>query len=356
MFDKVGAVFQGDPSATIEALTPDNTRLRIRVFARLSDNSFGHRSFIVSGSRFEWEQSGEEWENLGGLFLSDPAANWQGDGSVRVFGRGQDNSLWVIWRTGSSWFGPERVGGEFTSAIDTVRYSTGAHVFVRGATNTILHYYYEHASSSPHNMVLHDLGGQTLGTPAAITTREGLLHIFVRGLNNGLWRKTWNGGWTDWHQIVPFITLHENSSPAVSSFLVPPSGDTKVFVFFHDSERRLRYIYFSPDETFHTALVDEREPVDINFKPDSILLFRPGELHGSLNLFATRARGEDLLHSYVAVGWEAPRFAPWTSMGGGVFSSPVTAGGYRVGGSVFVRGGDGGLYLRWWDGIRWLPA
>lgn len=356
MFESRGAAFVGNPSAVQYFASSDRRQMAVSVFARLSGGAYGHRSFLMRNGSFEPQQPGDAWQSLGGVFVSDPVAiTSRADSAIRVFGRGQDNGLWVIWTNGTSWFGPERVGGEFTSSIAAVdSEQTGMHVFVRGRDNAVWHYYYHGGSRGVADMSHHSLEGATLGGPTAVATREGRIHVFVRGLNNNLWRKNWTGSaWTEWQPL--YGPLHPESNPVAGVVLVPPSLESQVFVFFHDPQGRLRYIAFSPSNppnTFYRAGDSElSEPVEIGFLPAVA-----SHQAGSLNVFATRNTGGALIQSHAGIG--GPGFnglQSWTEVGGRILSNPAaTSLNGRV--SVFVRGLNGGLFQRWWDGSRWWPA
>ena len=59
-----------------------------------------------------------------------------------------------------------------------------------------------------------DLGPAIVGGPGAVARGPDRLEIFVRGADNQLWQKAWNGGWLSYYPLGGFVS----SSPTVSSW------------------------------------------------------------------------------------------------------------------------------------------
>ena len=53
-----------------------------------------------------------------------------------------------------------------------------------------------------------------MGGPGAVARGPDRLDIFVRGADNQLWQKSWNGGWMGYFPLGGFLT----SSPSVTSW------------------------------------------------------------------------------------------------------------------------------------------
>jgi len=78
---------------------------RVDVFVRGTDNQLWHRWWSTADAKWF------EWEALGGVLTSDPAASWCGD-QLDVFARGTDAALYHIWYVdGVGWSGWEALGG-----------------------------------------------------------------------------------------------------------------------------------------------------------------------------------------------------------------------------------------------------
>jgi hypothetical protein len=62
------------------------------------------------------------------------------------------------------------------------------------------------------------LGGDLVDSPAVASQAAGQLTVFVRGANNGLWRRTWNGtSWTAYASLSGPTGGTLVGTPAVAS-------------------------------------------------------------------------------------------------------------------------------------------
>jgi hypothetical protein len=76
-----------------------------------------------------------------------------------------------------------------------------------------------------------NLGGAMIGSPTVASWGENRLDVFVRGLDNALWHKYWDGGnWSNWESLGGVLT----SSPAAVSW-----GPNRIDVFVLGGERAL---------------------------------------------------------------------------------------------------------------------
>jgi len=127
-----------------------NTVNLLEIFVRASDKAYWHRCQVASLPPNEREVDWNEWQSLGGVFSSGPAAVVNGDGLIDTFGRGADKALWK-----KSQYLVD--GVPQWSPWSTLRAitSTGPAVRVRG---------------------------------------EGLLDVFVRGVDKQIWMKSQSFG------------------------------------------------------------------------------------------------------------------------------------------------------------------
>jgi hypothetical protein len=343
----------------------------VTIFANLApagtERPLGYRSLSLVDGEISW--NGDDWTRLGGDFQSNPVAVRDPEVGVvtssgpphRVFFRGLDNALWVVWSNGSSWFGPERIGGEFTSEISAVSTPRGIHVFVRGvdegpARGQLWAFYYGPSLRSVATMDLAPLGGSFEGNPRAVTGVAGHTHIFVRGLDSRLWRN-----WFDGHTWRGFAPL---GGPAFSGDPTPvvvrgaSGGPTPgaLFVFVRTADAS-RIVYCRFDEAGHlewSPLSAGELAVHVGSEPAAV-----SRGVGMIDLFVRGAKapapgGGFLLHTGQTLSpvAEAP-FNEWEDMRQGPFPSApcaVAAGGTI---HIFVRGWDNRLWHTWWDGRTW---
>jgi hypothetical protein len=101
-WEPLGGVFTSPPAAVSWGLN------RLDIFGLGQDHSIFHKSWDGSN----WGP----WEPLGGVFTSLPAAVSWGPNRLDIFGLGQDHGMYHKWWDGSTW-GPsgwEPLGGVFT--------------------------------------------------------------------------------------------------------------------------------------------------------------------------------------------------------------------------------------------------
>ena len=81
-----------------------------------------------------------QWESIGGVLTSDPAATLNAPGGLVVFARGTDNAIWHTWQEhiNGNWSPWESLGGNWTSGPAAALYRDGRlNVFARGTDNAI---------------------------------------------------------------------------------------------------------------------------------------------------------------------------------------------------------------------------
>ena len=100
-------------------------------------------------------------------------------------------------------------------------------VFVRGTNNQLLHKAWNGSSWTGWE----NLGGALKGTPAVVSRGAGLLDVFVRGTDNQLYTKWYNaGGWSAWTPLGGAL----KGDPTVASWSV-----TRLDVFGRGTDDRL---------------------------------------------------------------------------------------------------------------------
>jgi murein DD-endopeptidase MepM/ murein hydrolase activator NlpD len=177
-----------------------------------------------------------------------------------------------------------------------------------------------------------DLGGTLTSAPAAASWAPGRQDVFVRGTDNALWHRWWDGhAWNGWESLGGAL----NADPAVVS---RAAGRLDVFVPGTDGA-----VWQKSWDGSRWSLWGRHDGASTSFAP-AAASWAPDHL----DLFA-RAADNSLLHqSWNGVGW-----SPWERLGGNLASSPsaVSWAGNRI--DVFAEGSDGGLTHTWWDGARW---
>jgi len=74
----------------------------LEVFVRASDKAYWHRVQVASLPTADREVDWNDWQSLGGVFASGPAALINEDGLVEVYGRGADKAVWRKYQYSSN--------------------------------------------------------------------------------------------------------------------------------------------------------------------------------------------------------------------------------------------------------------
>jgi spore germination protein YaaH len=175
------------------------------------------------------------------------------------------------------------------------------------------------------------LGGSGTSGPDAAAWSAGRLDIFIRGTDNGLWHRFWNGSqWGTWEDLGGVLT----SDPAVVSW-----GPNRIDVFVRGTDNGLYHKWWDTSRWFGWEGLG------------GVLTSGPDVASWSGNRLDVFVRGTDnaLYHSW----WDTSRWFGWEGLGGVLTSDPgaVSWGSNRV--DVFARGSDNGLYHRFWYGAGW---
>jgi chitodextrinase len=176
----------------------------------------------------------------------------------------------------------ESLGGLLTASAAATSWSSNrTDVFVRGTDNALYHRSWNGSTWSAWER----LGGVLTSAPGAVSWGPDRIDVFVRGTDNALWHKGWDGGWSNWESLGGVLT----SAPDVASW-----GPNRLDVFVRGTDNAL----------WHK-------------------------------------------------GWDG-RWSNWESLGGILTSDPSTVswGPNRI--DAFVRGTDNALWHKWWDGVHWI--
>jgi len=171
------------------------------------------------------------------------------------------------------------------------------------------------------------LGGSLTSGPDAASWGASRKDVFIRGADNGLWQRTWNGSsWSSWISLGGVIT----SAPSVVSW-----GPGRLDVFARGTDNALWHRWWTAPGGWYNW---ERL--------GGVLTSGPDVASWGLGRLDVFVRGTDngLWHRWFTAsgGWYS-----WEALGGGLTSDPgaVSWGSGRI--DVFVRGGDYSLWHRW---------
>lgn len=190
-------------------------------------------------------------------------------------------------------------------------------VFMRGPDNTLRHKFFQGAWSDWEN-----LGGFLLSDPGVVSWGFGRIDIFVRGADDAVWHLFYDNGWGFWESLGGAT----NARPVVASW-VPGRLD----VFIRGTDGQMWHKFFqggwSPWEPLGGGLVSEPATVSFGF--------------GRIDVFA---QGSDNALYHKFFDFANPGWFDWHPHGGVISSAPAVSswGSGRL--DVFARGSDGNLW------------
>jgi Astacin (Peptidase family M12A)/Repeat of unknown function (DUF346) len=251
-------------------------------------------------------------------------------------------------------------------------------VFVRGGDNAL--WYKERLTSSEASWTeWKSLGGYITSDPAAVSWGLNRIDVFVRGGDNQLYHKWLSGdfelNWSDWESLGGIL----NGAPAVSS-----RGYKRLDLFIRGNNDQLYHKYFNGNGWFSDGWSGwENQGGQISSAPASV-----SWSSDRIDIFA-KGLDDSLVHKW----WDSGTWYDWESLGGYLQSGPTVASwgvnrldvlvstggtifhkifdgqwrgwnvieGYTtddpeaiaVGPNkldIFIRGWDGAVYHKWWDG------
>lgn len=128
---------------TISNTSPEPAIVRFRdatghdhtyAFVRMSDNAIWYRT------RPDDTNIWGNWQSLGGVLTSAPAATVRWSGTVYVlylYAKGSDDAIYQRWYDGASWGNWESLGGPFSSGPAVTRTGQGEMLIARGSDNVL---------------------------------------------------------------------------------------------------------------------------------------------------------------------------------------------------------------------------
>jgi len=208
----------------------------LEIFARGADEHIYQRSREFNNGIYAgWSV----WQDLGCCFDSDPGASSAGPGNTHLFARNQDGDIyWRAYQAGGTpewapWQSIGRPTAGASSAPATAAWGVDSlHVFVRGGDDGLYQKSYAGGWEADWTRIT-DLAFN--GTPAVAALGPGSLDVVVVGKDNQLRRLSYGGAWSaDW------FTLPGQIEPGSSPALIPRGNDLDLIMYIqHLGDRRL---------------------------------------------------------------------------------------------------------------------
>jgi len=228
--------------------------------------------------------------------------------------------------TPTSWYS---LGGYLTSSPAVASWGANrVDAFVRGGDNALWHRSWDGTNWSPWE----SLGGVVTSDPSAVSWGPNRIDIFVRGTDNAIWHRSFNGTiWSSWDSVGGVAT----SGPAAASW-----GANRLDVLVRGTNNGLWHRAWNGtswsawDSAGGTATSDP-----------AMVAWGVGRLD-----FFVRGTDNALWHR---AGDGTGTWSVWDSLGGTAATGPGAASCSSGHLDAFVVGTDGGLYQRGFNGT-WL--
>jgi len=249
---------------------------------------------------------------------------WNGNGNLSATDvQGAQLTYGVTW---------ESLGGGLSGSPAATSWSSGhLDIYVRGTDNALYHRWFDGANWSHWE----DLGGVLGSEPAAVAWAPGRMDVFARGTDGSLIHRWFDGGWSHWESLGGQIV----GKPTVVSW-----GAGHLDVYVRGTDNALYHRWFDSNGWSHweeLGGVLTSEPAAAAWSPGRVDVF---------------ARGTDgsLLHKWFDGSWSG-----WESLGGGLIGGPTVESWGPNHLDVYVRGNDNALHHRshgngGWSGWEWL--
>jgi Astacin (Peptidase family M12A)/Repeat of unknown function (DUF346) len=301
----------------------------------IDSNRTGQRNGLSSGDIAAVNTLYPAFSSLGGYIIGAPAAvSWGGQNSNyrAVFVRGGDNALWYKETDHQycelCWTDWQWLGGTLTSEPAAVSWGLGRiDVFAKGTNNQLIHKWRSEGKWSDWE----SLGGTLNGAPAVSSRGNKRLDVFIRGYDNQLYHKYFNGngwfsdGWSGWENQGGQIS----SAPASVSW-----SSNRIDIFSRGIDYRLVHKWWE-NGTWHDW---ESLGIFVQTGP-TVASWGVNRLDVFVSSFGT------IYHKVFDGQWRG-----WEYIEGDTTDDPeaIAVGPNKL--DIFIRGQDGALYYKWWNG------
>jgi hypothetical protein len=311
----------GESCDRVAATTRNDGAIEVVIRRKNSNNVFARREVPPGGS---WTA----WEPLGGIVKALAAGVHANGTTVEVFGIGSDDALWRNRRTGNNWSGWSSLGG-WIDRLAVGRDKNGRlHAFARGGNEGI----WLKKQTAQNSTTWTDWAPSSEQRIESITTAndsEGALHGFA---DSGSVLREWNGnGWRSFG--VPMFDVRDRRRITLLEVLGEPIplatqkhpaliGGSVILAKLPSLEKGRTIILDDAQKQPHTATVVSATPsgdfLQISFTPGlpRSLDAATATLHGNV---ARVTHGETVKSEVLGSGDASARFQTF-----GVAKTPVT--------------------------------
>lgn len=241
----------------------------------------------------------------------------------------------------SNWFG---LGGEILDEVTVIRPEVHTlDIYVRGKDNRLWQKWWTGSEWMPSDLgwSLHDDGDFRFTRAPDVVAGGNFRDVYVRGIDGGVYHKFWDGtAWSPWFHLGGKI----KGSPSA----VKPSPTT-LDIYVRGEDDRLWQKWWTGSEWM---------PSDLGWSMHDDGDFRLGSAP------CVVAAGPDFRDVYVRgmdgsvyhKVWDGKSWTGWFNLGGQIKGAPcavLAPGGLP---DIYVRGTDDHLWQKWWNGTAWMPS
>jgi hypothetical protein len=233
-----------------------------------------------------------------------------------------------LYGAGVAWSGWESLGGILTSAPAVSSWAANRlDAFVRGTDNAMWHKWWDGAAWRGWE----SLGGILTSPPAAVSWGANRIDTFVLGTNRAMWHKWWDGAaWRGWENLGGVCQLGVAASSWAANRL-------DCFVIGTDSALWHKWWDGGAWRGWESlGGISTSPPAAVSWGPNRIDCFVIGT-------------DSALWHQW----WDGTAWRGWESLGGTCLHGVAAASWAPNRIDCFVIGTDGALWHKWWDGAAW---
>ncbi len=227
-----------------------------------------------------------------------------------------------------TWHGWEDLGGVIIGAPAVSSWAANRlDCFVRGTNNRMYHKWWNGSKWSGWE----NLGGVIVGSPAAVSWGPNRIDCFAPGTNNHMYHKWWDGSkWRGWEDLGGVII----GAPAVSSWAA-----NRLDCFVRGTNNRMYHKWWNGSkwsgwENLGGVIVES--PAAVSWGPNRIDCFAPGT-------------NNHMYHKW----WDGSKWRGWEDLGGVIIGAPAVSSWAANRLDCFVRGTNNRMYHKWWNGSKW---
>lgn len=226
---------------------------------------------------------------------------------------------WLNCRWGS-W---NNLGGGITAGPAAASWAPDRlDIFVKGTNNALFHRSWNGAWSS-----FVSLGGVIDDTPAAVSRAVNRIDVFARGMDNAVWTRSWNGAaWTGWTSLGGVIT----AGPAVASWAAD-----RMDLFAKGTNNALYHKFWNGTTWSgwgNLGGIIDGSPAAVSWGPNRIDV-------------VVRGMNNHVYHKF----WNGTTWSGYVDLGGIVTAGPAIASWRPNRVDVFAKGTNNAVHWKWRD-------